>query len=114
MSSIAGALEFGKNWYGMLKHLADAESIVDVYLCSNAFGNIDDREKMVTETHGVRIVYVGEDYFIVGPRRPIASSIIPMGWISMIRVHEDGEFEDDIKLIDSVDGSSLATPDEPE
>ncbi|MGY5874249.1 MAG: hypothetical protein RTU30_00760 [Candidatus Thorarchaeota archaeon] len=98
----------------MLKRLADSEAIVDVYLCSNAFGNNDDREQMATETHGVRIIYVGEDYFIVGPRRPIASSIVPMGWISMIRVQEDSELEEDVKLIDSVDGSSLATPDESE
>lgn len=74
----------------MLNYLAQSEAVVDVYLCSNAYGHMDDREEMVGETHGVRIIYVGEDFFIVGPRRPIHSSIIPMGWISMIRVHNEG------------------------
>jgi hypothetical protein len=89
MESTTGVLEYGTDWYEMLKHLAEAETVVDVYLCSNAYGNIDDKERMSSETHGVRIIYVGENYFIVGPKRPIHSSIIPMGWISMIRIHED-------------------------
>ncbi|MHA1638324.1 MAG: hypothetical protein ACTSUO_00985 [Candidatus Thorarchaeota archaeon] len=93
MEKVASALEFGKNWRDMLNKLAEAESLVDVYLCSNAYGNQDDREKMVSETHGVRIIFVGEDFFIVGPRRPVPASIIPTGWISMIRIrdNEDGE-----------------------
>jgi len=86
-----GTLEFGKDWRSMLNYLAEAESLVDVYLCSSAYGHADDRDEMVAETHGVRIIYVGEDYFIVGPRRPVHSSVIPMGWISMIRIHEDSK-----------------------
>ena len=92
-------LEFGKDWKGMLNYLAESESVVDVYLCASAYGHADDREKMVTETHGVRIIYVGEDYFIVGPRRPVHSSVIPMGWISMIRIHEDDEGTDLVSLV---------------
>lgn len=89
MDTTKSTLEFGKDWKGMLNYLAEAESVVDVYLCASAYGNADDREEMVEETHGVRIIHVGEDYFMVGPRRPVHSSIIPMGWISMIRIHED-------------------------
>ena len=89
MDTAKSTLEFGKDWKGMLNYLADAESVVDVYLCSSAYGHADDRNEMVAETHGVRIIHVGEDYFMVGPRRPVHSSIIPMGWISMIRIHED-------------------------
>jgi len=92
-------LEFGKDWKGMLNYLAESESVVDVYLCASAYGHADDREEMVTETHGVRIIYVGEDYFIVGPRRPVHSSVIPMGWISMIRIHEDDESPDLVSLV---------------
>ncbi len=92
-------LEFGKDWKGMLNYLAESESIVDVYLCSSAYGHADDRDEMVAETHGVRIIYVGEDYFIVGPRRPVHSSVIPMGWISMIRIHEDEQSSDFVSLV---------------
>ena len=64
---------------------------------------------MVAETHGVRIIYVGEDYFIVGPRRPVHSSIIPMGWISMIRIHEDSESQDMVSLVgtDDFEGETM-------
>jgi len=83
----------------MLNYLAESESVVDVYLCASAYGHADDREEMVAETHGVRIIYVGEDYFIVGPRRPVHSSVIPMGWISMIRIHVDDEISDLVSLV---------------
>ncbi|MHA1576829.1 MAG: hypothetical protein ACTSU3_05660 [Candidatus Thorarchaeota archaeon] len=91
MDAAKSTLEFGKDWKGMLNFLAESESLVDVYLCASAYGHDDDREEMVAETHGVRIIYVGEDYCIVGPRRPVHSSVIPMGWISMIRIHEDSD-----------------------
>ncbi len=91
LNAMNGTLMFGKDWRSMLNYLAEAESLVDVYLCSSAYGHADDRDEMVAETHGVRIIYVGEDYFIVGPRRPVHSSVIPMGWISMIRIREDSE-----------------------
>ena len=89
MERIANALEFGQDWRAMLSKLADSETLVDVYLCANAYGHQNDREKMVAETHGVRIIYVGEDFFIVGPRRPVPASIIPLGWISMISLCEE-------------------------
>jgi hypothetical protein len=89
MDTTKSTLEFGKDWKGMLNYLAETESLVDVYLCSSAYGHADDRDEMVAETHGVRIIHVGDDFFIVGPRRPVHSSVIPMGWISMIRIHED-------------------------
>jgi len=89
MDAAKSTLEFGKDWKGMLNYLAESESVVDVYLCASAYGHADDRDEMVAETHGVRIIHVGEDYCMVGPRRPVHSSIIPMGWISMIRIHED-------------------------
>ncbi len=84
----------------MLNYLAESESLVDVYLCASAYGHPDDREEMVSETHRVRVIYVGEDYFIVGPRRPVHSSVIPMGWVSMIRIHEDIEAADIVSLVD--------------
>jgi hypothetical protein len=99
MSNTKGTLEFGKDWKSMLNYLAESESLVDVYLCSSAYGHADDRDEMVAETHGVRIIYVGEDYFIVGPRRPVHSSVIPMGWISMIRIHNDLEGATMISLV---------------
>jgi hypothetical protein len=74
----------------MLQYLADAETVIDVYLCASAYGHADDRETMVRETHGVRVIFVGDDYFVIGPKRPIHSSVIPLGWVSMIRIHNDG------------------------
>jgi hypothetical protein len=99
MDAAKSTLEFGKDWKGMLNYLAEAESVVDVYLCSSAYGHADDRDEMVAETHGVRIIHVGEDYFMVGPRRPVHSSIIPMGWISMIRIHEDSYGSNFVSLV---------------
>jgi len=87
----------------MLDYLAESESLVDVYLCASAYGHADDREEMVAETHGVRIIYVGDDYFIVGPRRPVHSSVIPMGWISMIRIRNDSEGDTLVSLVPTDD-----------
>jgi hypothetical protein len=103
MDATKSTLEFGKNWKGMLEYLAESESLVDVYLCASAYGHADDREEMVTETHGVRIIYVGDDFFIVGPRRPVHSSVIPMGWISMIRIRDDEEATKLVSLVDEDD-----------
>ncbi|MFW9845266.1 MAG: hypothetical protein ACFFD6_00845 [Candidatus Thorarchaeota archaeon] len=106
MENVISGLEYGNDWYQMLKQLADAESLVDVYLCTSAYGNPDDRETMVIETHGVRIIYVGEDFFVVGPRRPVHSSIIRMGWVSMIRVHQDSETQGVVSLLPEEDQNS--------
>ena len=103
MDAAKSTLEFGKNWKGMLEYLAESESLVDVYLCASAYGHADDRDEMVAETHGVRIIYVGEDFFIVGPRRPVHSSVIPMGWISMIRIRDDEEAASLVSLVDEDD-----------
>jgi hypothetical protein len=110
MKATTDTLQYGNNWQQMLAYLAQAECLVDVYVCSNAYGHSDDRDAMVGETHGVRVIYVGEDFFIVGPRRPIHSSIIPMGWVSMVRVHND---EDDTGYpsLAGDDDSSLSEPD---
>lgn len=103
MEKISSALEIGKDWRDMLNKLTEAESLVDVYLCSNAYGHPDDRTKMVSETHRIRIIYVGEDYCIVGPRRPVPASVIPLGWISMIRICDNQESEIMPELIDSTE-----------
>ena len=113
MDTTNGTLEFGKDWRSMLNYLAESESLVDVYLCSSAYGHADDRDEMVAETHGVRIIYVGEDYFIVGPRRPVHSSVIPMGWISMIRIHENQKISEIISLIDSDEGEHVEQEKDP-
>jgi hypothetical protein len=91
LEAAARALEFGTNWRGMLSKLAEAESVVDIFLCQGAFGNEEDRQTMVTETHGVRIIFVGEDYFVVGPRRPVGTAVIKIGWLAMIRIHPENE-----------------------
>ncbi len=106
MDVAKNTLEFGKDWTGMLNYLAESESLVDVYLCASAYGHADDRDEMVAETHGVRIIYVGEDYCIVGPRRPVHSSVIPTGWISMIRIHEDKESVEMVSLVSEEESES--------
>lgn len=103
LENVISGLEYGKDWQGMLKELAEAESVVDVYLCTSAYGHQDDRSIMVAETHGVRIVYVGDDFFVVGPRRPVHSSIIRMGWVSMIRVHKDQDVMESVSLVPLLD-----------
>ncbi len=64
MKATTDSLQYGDNWRQMLIYLAQAECLVDVFLCSNAYGHSDDRDAMVGETHGVRVIYVGEDFFI--------------------------------------------------
>ena len=83
----------------MLNKLAEAESVVDVYLCQGAFGNEEDRQTMIDETHRVRIIYVGEDYFIVGPRRPVGTAIIKIGWLAMIKIHPEDESNEQVSLV---------------
>ena len=99
MEAAARALEFGMNWREMLSKLAEAESVVDIYLCQGAFGNPEDRQAMVDETHGVRIIFVGDDYFIVGPRRPVGTAIIQVGWLAMIRIHPENESIEPVSLV---------------
>lgn len=111
MDATKSTLEFGKDWKGMLNYLADTESLVDVYLCASAYGHADDRDEMVAETHGVRIIHVGEDYFMVGPRRPVHSSIIPMGWISMIRIHEENNSSSFVSFVPEEDSGEKNTVD---
>ena len=53
----------------------------------------------------------GEDYFMVGPRRPVHSSIIPMGWISMIRIHEDGQGGRFVSFVPEEDAEEKETED---
>ncbi|MHA2423268.1 MAG: hypothetical protein ACXAEF_00640 [Candidatus Thorarchaeota archaeon] len=115
MESTTDALHYGKDWHQMLKFLADSEHIIDVYLCANAFGNIDHKPEMVEETHGVRVIYVGEDYVILGPRRPVHSSIVPLGWISMIRIRKEQQLEGFPNLIadDDTPLSELSVVEEP-
>ena len=99
MEAAARALEFGTDWKGMLSKLAEAESIVDIYLCQGAFGNPDDRQTMIEETHGVRIIFVGDDYFIVGPRRPVGTAIIKIGWLAMIKIHPEDTSIEQVSLV---------------
>ena len=99
---MSSALEFGKDWKGMLQQLAKSELKVDVYLCMNAYEHAEDRTNMVAETNGVRIIYVGEDYFMVGPRRPVHSSIIPIGWVSMIKIHSEEVNDSSESLLDDI------------
>ena len=106
MDAAKSTLEFGIDWKGMLNYLAESESVVDVYLCASAYGHADDRDEMVAETHGVRIIHVGEDYCMVGPRRPVHSSIIPMGWITMIRIHEDENCSNFVSFVPEEDSEN--------
>ncbi|NWF94838.1 MAG: hypothetical protein HXY34_01715 [Candidatus Thorarchaeota archaeon] len=91
MDRVVAGLDFNGTWRDLLRSVANSEVLVDIFLCSNAYGNPEDRSAMVKETHGVRVISVGEDYIAVGPGRPVYSSMIPLGWISMIRVHEGSE-----------------------
>jgi hypothetical protein len=109
LEAAARALEFGMNWREMLSRLAEAESVVDIYLCQGAFGNQEDRETMIAETHGVRIIFVGEDYFIVGPRRPVGTAIIKVGWLAMIRIHSEDESIEPVSFVPD----ELKEPEEP-
>ncbi len=43
----------------------------------------------------------------MGPKRPVHSSVIPMGWVSMIRVHGEGDSENIENLIDLEDAARL-------
>ena len=108
MEAAERALEFGMNWREMLSKLAEAESVVDIYLCQGAFGNQEDRQAMVAETHGVRIIFVGDDYFIVGPRRPVGTAIIKVGWLAMIRIHPENETVEPVSFVP--DELELKTP----
>ena len=52
--------------------------------------------------NGVGIIHVGEDYIVVGPKRPLSTAIIPLNEVAMVMISEqkyrDDEDELDIKI----------------
>ncbi|MBN2229996.1 MAG: hypothetical protein JW779_10460 [Candidatus Thorarchaeota archaeon] len=83
----------------VLKQLADAGTLVDILTITSPSLN-QDESLLKRETHGVRIIMVGEDHVVLGPKRPIFTSFLPLDDILMVRITEtqecdEGYIEDD-------------------
>ena len=81
------SISLGGPLVDIMKQLAHEETLVDV-LTVNAPSIDADSRALEKETHGVRIILVGEDHVVLGPRRPVFSCFIPFDEILMIRLSD--------------------------
>ena len=81
-------IPFRGNLHEILKQLAKDGPVVDVVL--NRVPYPEEYRKIVfRETLGTRIIHVGDDYIILGPKRPISNCVIPIEEVLLVRLAEE-------------------------
>ena len=65
----------GRDYLEVLEQLADNETLVDIILATAPEG-FELLKEIGNRTYGVRIIHVGEDYIVVGPKRPLATATL--------------------------------------
>ena len=106
----------GRDYLEVLEQLADNETLVDIIL-NTAPEGFELLKEIGNRTCGVRIIHVGEDYIVVGPKRPLSTAVIPLDEVAMVMISEqkyrDDEDEIDIRIAEmyadvdeSYDGAS--------
>ena len=108
----------GKDYLEVLEQLARDGTIVDIILTATPDG-FELLKEIEKRTFGVRIIHVGEDYIVVGPKRPLSTAVIPLDEVAMVMISEqkyrDDEDELDIMIAEmyaDVDESYDNTPSE--
>jgi hypothetical protein len=91
-------IPFRGNFLDVLKQVAKDGLLVDVIL-NHVPGAQEYRGIIFKETLRTRIIHVGEDYLIIGPKRPLSNCIIPIEEILLVRLSEE-ERRDDEDIID--------------
>ena len=91
----------GKDYIEVSEQLAQNGTLVDIVLTAFPIG-LELPKEMEDRTCGVRIIHVGEDYIVVGPKRPLATAVIPLDEVAMVMISEqkyrDDEDELDIQI----------------
>jgi hypothetical protein len=101
----------GCDFLEVLEQLARDGTLVDIILAAHPI-DLELPKEIERRTYGVRIIHVGEDYIVVGPKKPLATAVIPLDEVSMVMISEkkyrDDEDELDIRIAElyaDVDGS---------
>jgi hypothetical protein len=91
----------GKDYLEVLEQLAQNGTLVDIVLTAYPIG-LELPKEMEDRTCGVRIIHVGEDYIVVGPKRHLSTAVIPLDEVAMVMISEqkyrDDEDELDIRI----------------
>jgi hypothetical protein len=91
----------GKDYLEVLEQLARDGTLVDIILTATPIG-FELPKEIENRTIGVRIIHVGEDYIVVGPKRPLSTAVIPLSEVAMVMISEqkyrDDEDELDIRI----------------
>ena len=84
-----------------LKHLAEEGTLVDIFLRSYPM-DYEVPKEILENTRSVRIIQVSKGCIIVGPKRPLVTSVIPIDEITMVSIsakpYRDDEDEIDRKI----------------
>ena len=59
----------------------------------------------------MRIIHVGEDYIVVGPKRPLSTAVIPLNEVAMVMISEQ-KYRDDEDELDIMIAELYADVDE--
>ena len=91
----------GCDFLEVLEQLARDGTLVDIILAAHPI-DLELPKEIERRTYGVRIIHVGEDYIVVGPKRPLATAVIPLDEVAMVMISEkkyrDDEDELDIRI----------------
>ena len=91
----------GSDFLEVLEQLARDGTLVDIILGGYPL-DLELPKEVERRTCGVRIIHVGEDYIVVGPKKPLATAVIPLGEVLMVMISEkryrDDEDELDIQI----------------
>ena len=84
-----------------MEQLARDGTLVDIILAAHPI-DLELPKEVERRTYGVRIIHVGEDYIVVGPKKPLVTAVIPLDEVSMVMISEkkyrDDEDELDIRI----------------
>lgn len=90
-------LNLGLSLSETLEHFAEEGYLVDIFLKHEAASE-ELQELLLSETQSVRIVLVGEDYVVLGPKRPLISCLVPIDSILMVRISDEKELMDEEEI----------------
>lgn len=88
-----------------LRNLSEGGCLVTVILNSYPMG-WEIPSEIESKIRNVRIIHVGEDHLVLGPKKPICEVIVPLQEISSIMISEK-EYRDDEDEIDIIIASAM-------
>jgi hypothetical protein len=94
-NKMLASIEFQESLKDTLEQFAEDGCLVDIFLKSTS-EEIGDYLR--GETHSVRIILVGEDYIVLGPKRPLVNCFVPIESILMVRVSDETKLENEDEI----------------